>query len=394
LAGDEPTGSLTTHLRSVASTNPLVSYNPTQNQSGVYRILRGSAGDNVTNNYQIEYREGTLTVLKESLLTEGAVTPLGAGLHFTLVVQDSNRTVRAFGSNNVVVSNVPSILTNGTAEVAGVGSGAGGNLGVAWTRDGAGLVWGSLTNTLTNVAGMAGGNGFVAYQRQDGTAGTWGSNAPVTPATLSGSNAGVVGVAAGDTHVLAVRTNGTVTGWGTYAGWSPNNGTVPGLTNAVGVGAGQYHGLALKGDGTVQAWGANFQNVTNVPGELSNPNTAGFVRAVAVAASYQYTLVLRADGSVRGWGNGAPTNLPSSLSNSMATNPIVSLAVEQHHAVALRRVGCQWADPTATGTAGPTRRSCGWAATRCRPTVFRSRRASGSVLPTGPTPAPSRQAAR
>jgi hypothetical protein len=201
------------------------------------------------------------------------------------------------------------------------------------------VVWGSLTNTLTNVAGMAGGNGFVAYQRQDGTAGTWGSNAPVTPATLSGSNAGVVGVAAGDTHVLAVRTNGTVTGWGTYAGWSPNNGTVPGLTNAVGVGAGQYHGLALKGDGTVQAWGANFQNVTNVPGELSNPNTAGFVRAVAVAASYQYTLVLRADGSVRGWGNGAPTNLPSSLSNSMATNPIVSLAVEQHHAVALQRDG-------------------------------------------------------
>jgi hypothetical protein len=114
---------------------------------------------------------------------------------------------------------------------------------------------------------------------------------------------------------------------------------VPGLTNAVGVGAGQYHGLALKGDGTVQAWGANFQNVTNVPGELSNRNATNFVRAVAVAASYQYTLVLRADGSVRGWGNGAPTNLPTSLSNSMATNPIVSLAIEQHHAVALQRDG-------------------------------------------------------
>jgi len=56
-------------------------------------------------------------------------------------------------------------------------------------------------------------------------------------------------------------------------------------------------------------------------------------------AGYTYTLVLRADGTIRGWGNGAPTNLPAGLSATMGDNPIVSLGVAQHHAVALQRDG-------------------------------------------------------
>ena len=345
LAGDEPAGTLATHLRSVTNTNPLVGYSPIHNQSGVYRILRGSAGDNVTNNYLIDYREGILTVVKESLLTEGAVAPLGAGFQYTLVVQ-SNATAMVFGGNTNGVTNLPSILTNGTAEVAGVGAGAAANFGLAWTRDGLGVVWGSLTNTntLTNVAGMAGGSGYVGYLRGDGTVGVWGTtNGKLAgvPGVLTQSNGGAVGLAAGDLHVLAVRTNGTVVGWGDYASWggSATTNAPAGLSNAVGVGAGNLHGVALRADGTVVAWGANSQNVTNVPAVLAATNTAGFVRGVAVAAGYQYTLVLRADGSVRGWGNGAPTNLPAALSNSVATNPIVSLAVERHHAVALQRDG-------------------------------------------------------
>ena len=120
VTSDVPRGSLVTHLRGVTNTNPLVGYSTTNNQSGVYRILRGDVGDNMTNNYEIEYREGTLTVLKESLLTEGAVSPLAAGLHYTLVVK-SQGTVGAFGSNTNGVTNLPTILTDGTAEVAGVG---------------------------------------------------------------------------------------------------------------------------------------------------------------------------------------------------------------------------------------------------------------------------------
>jgi alpha-tubulin suppressor-like RCC1 family protein len=330
----------------VTNTNPLVSYLTNNNQSGVYRILRGDVGDSVSQNYQIEYREGTLTVLKESLLTEGAVSPLAAGLHYTLVVE-SQGTVRAFGSNTNRVTNLPTILTDGTAEVAGVGSGAAANFGMAWTRDGAGVVWGSLTNTnvsganaLTNVVGMAGGNGFVGYVRGDGTVGVWGTNMPaggVVPSSLTNSNtAGVVGVAVGDSHLVAVRTNGSVVGWGTTQ-FGLNN--PPALDNAVAVGAGIYHGVAVKGDGAVAVWGNNTFGGLNVPPELTNRLTNTFVRAVAVAAGYQYSLVLRADGTVRGWGSGSPTNLPTNLSSTMGINPIVSLALEQNHVVAMQRDG-------------------------------------------------------
>jgi hypothetical protein len=220
LAGDEPNGTLVTHLRSVTNTNPLVSYDPLQNQSRVYRILRGNVGDSVSNNYTIEYREGTLTVLKASYLTEGSVTPLAAGLHYTLVVQNNgtnNPTLRAFGSNSVVVSNLPTILTDGTAEVAGVGSGSAANFGMGWMRDGAAKVWGSQDQTFSNVVGMAGAASYVGYVKENGTAGMWGggSNLPTVPAALTNSNtAGVLTIVAGQNYLLALRTNGSVAGWG------------------------------------------------------------------------------------------------------------------------------------------------------------------------------------
>jgi len=340
LSGDEPSGSLVTHLRSVTNTNPLVGYQSSSVQGGVYRILRGSVGDNVSQNYSIEYREGTLTVLKDSILTEGTVVPLAAGFNYTLVVQSGNRTVSAFGGNSNVVGVVPAILTNGTAEVAGVGSGAGNNFGMAWTRDGQPVVWGGTPGVtpvgLTNIAAMAGGNGHVVYLKEDGTVGGWGTNS--LPATVPGvvNSSKVVGVAAGESWSLAVRSNGSVVGWGTTLYGLTN---VPVMSNGVGVAAGNYHGLVLKADGTVAAWGSSALGVTNVPGELTNRMTNTFVRAVSAVAGYQYTLVLRADGSVRGWGSGAPTNLPASLTSTMGTNPIVSLGVEQNHAVALQRDG-------------------------------------------------------
>ena len=343
LPGDVPAGSLATHLRSVVSTDPLVSYDPAQNQSGVYRILRGSVGENVARNYAIEYREGTLTVLKDSLMTEGTVMPLAAGNNFTLVVQ-SNRAVSAFGSNSNVVGAVPAILSNGTSEVVGVGSGAGNNFGMAWTRDGQPVVWGitpgSTPAGLTSIGMMAGGNMHVVYLREDGVVGAWGNGASAVtnvPGVLTNSNtAKVVGLAAGENWNVAVRTNGSVVGWGdnTYG-----QGNTPVLSSAVGVAANNYNGVALNGDGTVVAWGNNTFGGTTIPGELTNRSTNTFVRAVSVVAGYQYNLVLRADGTVRGWGSGSPTNLPSSLTSTMGINPIVSLAVEQHHAVALQRDG-------------------------------------------------------
>ena len=342
LPGDEPTGILVTHLRSVGSINPLVSYDPARNESGVYRILRGDVGDNVSKNYTIEYREGTLTVLKASYLTEGSVMPLAAGLNYTLVVQNNgtnNPTLRAFGSNSVVVSNLPTILTDGTAEVAGVGSGSAANFGMAWMRDGAGKVWGSQNQTLSNVVGMAGAATYAGYVKENGTVGIWGSgsNLPTVPVALTNSNtAGVLTVAAGQDYLLALRTNGSATAWGT-AGYGLTN--PPNFSNAVAVAAGNYNGVVVKGDGTVATWGNNTFEGTTVPAQLTNRLTNTFVRAVAAVAGYQYSLVLRADGTVRGWGSGSPTNLPAALTNTMVTNPIVSLAVEQHHAVAMQRDG-------------------------------------------------------
>jgi hypothetical protein len=342
LDGDTIEGTLVTHLRSVTNTNPLVSYDLTRNESGVYRILRGNVGDRLANNYTIEYREGTLTALKKSFSTEGSVTPLAAGLHYTLVVQNNgtnNPTLRAFGSNSVVVSNVLSILTDGTAEVAGVGSGSSANFGMGWMRDGAAKVWGSQDQTFSNVVGMAGGASFAGYLRENGTVGVWWTNlvsALNPPSTLTNSNtAGVLAIAAGQNYLLALRTNGSVMGWGSAALIV----NPPTFTNAVGVAAGNFNGVVVKGDGTVAAWGDNSFEGTTVPAQLTNRGTNTFVRAVAAVAGYQYSLVLRADGTVRGWGKGSPTNLPLSLSNTMVTNPIVSLAVEENHAVAMQRDG-------------------------------------------------------
>jgi hypothetical protein len=103
-------GSLVTHLRSVTNTNVLVGYETNSTLGGVYRILRGSVGDTLSNNYVIEYREGTLTVLKDSVLTEGTVMPLGAGQGFTLMVM-TNRAVTNWGSTSLGV--VPDVVSPG-----------------------------------------------------------------------------------------------------------------------------------------------------------------------------------------------------------------------------------------------------------------------------------------
>ena len=197
---------------------------------------------------------------------------------------------------------------------------------------------------LTKVALMAGGANHVVYGREDGTVGAWGGadsqSQTNVPGVLTSSNtAKVVGLAAADAWSVAVQTNGRVVGWGTRDYGLTNSPVLTGLSNAVGVGAGNFHGVAVKGDGTVAVWGSSSFGVTNVPPELTNRLTNTFVRAVAVAAGYQYSLVLRADGTVRGWGSGSPTNLPPSLTSTMGSNPIVSLAVEQHHAVAMQRDG-------------------------------------------------------
>jgi hypothetical protein len=352
LSSDVPSGNLVT-LRSGSNSNLPVSYQSSSSQGGVYRILRGSVGDNVSQNYEIEYREGTLTVLKDSVMTEGTVVPLGAGSGFTLMVM-SNRSVTNWGSTLLGV--VPDVVspgkvgTGGFMGAMGVGAGAGSQFGMSWTVDGQAVVWGATSNNpavtqrptnLSGLVGMSGGVEHVVYHREEGSnrvAGAWGtsgSGQTSVPGVLSGSGAGVVGVSAGQNFGLAVRTNGQVLAWGSPVGGVT---TVPvGVSNVVGLAAGTYHGVGLKSDGTVAVWGFPA-GVTNVPGELTNRSSNNFVRAVAVAAGGEGVLVLRADGSLRGWGASSQswaTNLPLALSN----NPWVSVSASSTHAVGMRQDG-------------------------------------------------------
>ncbi|NDB97132.1 MAG: hypothetical protein EBZ78_13415, partial [Verrucomicrobia bacterium] len=92
-------------LRSGSSSTIPVSYDSSRTMGGVYRILRGSVGDSVSQNYQIEYREGTLTVLKQSVVTEGTVMPLGMGQGFTAVVL-TNGAVTNWGTNTLTIPTV------------------------------------------------------------------------------------------------------------------------------------------------------------------------------------------------------------------------------------------------------------------------------------------------
>ena len=294
-----------------------------------------------------------MTVLRQSVMTEGTVVPLGAGSGFTLMVM-SNRSVTNWGSTLLGV--VPDVINPGKVGTAGfigangVGVGSGSEFGMAWTLSEEAVVWGATNNNaavtqkptnLVGLVGLSGGVDHVVYHQEQGSnrvavAGAWGTNGSGqtnVPGVLRGSGAGVVGVSAGQNFGLAVRTNGQVMAWGSPVGGVT---TVPvGVSNVVGLAAGTYHGVALKGDGTVAAWGFPA-GATSVPGELTNRGSNNFVRAVAVAAGGEGVLVLRADGSLRAWGAQSwAANLPLAVSN----NPWVSVSASSTHAVGMRQDG-------------------------------------------------------
>jgi hypothetical protein len=317
---------------------------------GVYRILRGSVGDSVSQNYQIEYREGTLTVLKQSVVTEGTVMPLGMGQGFTAVVL-TNGAVTNWGTNTLTIPTVINQNSLGTTNFVGargLGTGGAASFALAWLGDGSGIFWGSTTNSVSNepfgVAMMVGlpqvGGTWVGLVRDNG-------GQEVIPSSIPGGQVTgrVVGMAAGSTHGLSLLSDGAVKAWGKDDN-GDNKLIVPvGLSNAVGVAAGLVQSVALKADGTVVAWGRNDNNATAVPDELSRTNATNFVRVVAVTAAGLHNLALRADGSLRWWGPnnhilnpGHSSNVGLQLENT--NNPVVAMGVSATpHAAAVRRDG-------------------------------------------------------
>jgi len=316
----------------------------------MYRILRGNVGDSLSNNYSIEYREGTLTVLKNSVVTEGAVMPLGMGQGFTAVVM-SNGAVTNWGTNTLTIPTVihPSnVGTTNFVGARGLGTGGGASFALAWLADGNGIFWGSTTNNVSNVpfgvammVGLSQASGtWVGVVRDNGAQ-------EVIPSSIPGGQVmgRVVGMAAGSEHGLSVLSDGTVKAWGNDPNADKKLIVPTGLSNAVGVGAGQVHSVALKADGTVVAWGRNDNNATAVPDELTRTNATNFVRVVAVTAAGLHNLALRADGSLRWWGPsnhilnpGHSSNVVLQLEN--ANNPVVAVGLSSTpHAAAVRRNG-------------------------------------------------------
>ena len=107
-----------------------------------------------------------------------------------------------------------------------------------------------------------------------------------------------VSVAAGPVNGLAIRSDGTVAVWGRKSSeiWQqfPTN-----LSGVTAISAGQNHALALLSNGTVRAWGTVYNNLTNVPADLTD--------AIAVHADVRTSKALRKDGSVVSW---APRVVP------------------------------------------------------------------------------------
>ena len=307
-------------------------------------------GDNVSYNYAIEYREGTLTVLKQSVLTEGTVMPLGMGQGFTAVVM-SNGAVTNWGTNTLTIPTVINSSSVGTTNFVGargLGTGGGASFALAWLGDGNGIFWGSTTNSVSNepfgvamMVGLSQGSAtWVGVIRDNGAQ-------EVIPSNIAGGQVTgrVVGMAGGSEHGLSLLGDGTVKAWGKDDN-GDNKLVVPvGLSNAVGVAAGLVHSVALKGDGTVEAWGRNDNNATAVPDELTRTNATNFVRVVAVTAAGLHNMALRADGSLRWWGPSNHILNPGHSSNAglgleNTNNPVVAVGVSSTpHAAAVRRNG-------------------------------------------------------
>ena len=188
----------------------------------------------------------------------------------------------------------PPVLTNAIAIAAGSG------YRLALKSNGTVVVWGSFVAPpawLTNVTAIATGwdsqnpwNHALALRR-DGTVVAWGDNTWGQTNVPSGLS-NVVGIAAGDGNSLALLANGTIVAWGDDSFGKSE--VPPDATNVTAIAAGQDHCLALKSDGTVEAWGNNLEGQATVPSDVTN--------VVVIAAGQLHSLALKADSSVAAWG--------------------------------------------------------------------------------------------
>jgi alpha-tubulin suppressor-like RCC1 family protein len=222
------------------------------------------------------------------------------------------------GFYSVVVSNSTGSVTSSPAlfSVAGI---------VTWGNPDSRLV---VPPGLSNVVGIAGGNGFDIAVKSDGTVVCWGEDTwgqmDVPPSATN-----IISVATGGTHVLALRADGTVIRWGTPLD-IPDD-----VTNVIAIDANQDVDLALRSDGTLVAWGS----WSGFPAKA----LPGLTNIVAISAGDDYNLALKPDGTLVEWNTalGTEMSLPADLTN------IVAISASDSGAFALR------SDGTVSAIAGP-----------------------------------------
>jgi alpha-tubulin suppressor-like RCC1 family protein/PKD repeat protein len=217
---------------------------------------------------------------------------------------------------------------------------------------------------IANVTAIKTGYNHVLALKADGTVWAWGVNSSgqlgnggtsssSLPVLVSGLN-DVIAISAGGNVSMALKSDGTVWAWGTNDSGQAGNGTsggsntVPvksGVNNVIAIAAGFYHCAAVKSDGNVWEWGW-------MPGATPT-QVAGISNVVSVAdgsGTYPLTLALKSDGTVWAWGqndygqlgNGSTTSSPYVPVQVASLNNVVSIAVGDKTAVAVKGDGTVW----------------------------------------------------
>ncbi len=267
--------------------------------------------------------------------TATALKVVSGGEHSCAILNDSNRTIKCWGSNlrGQLGHNLAPCMVGANC---GDGVGAGDNMGDYSAGSGLPVVGAPLTTATDIAAGALHSCALLSA----GTVSCWGegdegqlgdntntdSSAPVTVTNTAGNLGNVTAVTAGNSHTCALLATGAVACWGAndlgQAGLgvvgaqydraqSNNVSTTVGFavtTGATQISAGYDHTCALINDGTIKCWGDNtYGQVGNGAAAAGGVSTAATVvnlaeKAVQVSAGGYMSCARLLSGAVQCWG--------------------------------------------------------------------------------------------